>query len=255
MNSEIEETTVEKPAWGFWATAGWGALVMFISFVIQVVIAVIFIVARLVTEIEPALTEFDFSEWMDIIDLGLLLSVSIVASSIICVLLIFFIVKVRRNVAIADYLGFRSLSTRAVLVALAISVAYLILSIVVNMVLKRPAEPDIMTEAYASSVWPALFWVSVVFLGPFFEEVLFRGFLFEGFSRSKLGVAGTIFITALVWAGFHLQYGLFEIASIFVLGLIFGVMRYKTGSIWAPMIMHAFNNLVVVLMLSLEMGV
>jgi membrane protease YdiL (CAAX protease family) len=255
VDSEIQEKTVEKRVWGFWATAGWGALVMFISFAVQVVIAVIFIVTRLIAEIEPALTEFDFSEWMDIIDVGLLLSVSIVASSIICVLLIFFIIKVRRDVTIADYLGFRSISTRVVLAALAISVAYLILSVVVNAVLNRPAEPDFMAEAYASSVWPAIFWVSIVFLGPFFEEVLFRGFLFEGFSRSRLGVAGTIFLTALVWAGFHLQYGFFEIASIFVLGLILGVMRYKTGSIWAPMIMHAFNNLVAVLLLSLEIGV
>lgn len=255
IDSGIEKTTLEKHTWGFWATAGWGVLVMFVSFFVQVVIAVIFIVTRLITEIEPALTEFDFSEWMDIIDVGLLLSVSITASSIICVLLIIIVIKVRRDVTIADYLGFRSISTRAVLAALAISVAYLILSVVVNTVLQRPAEPDFMTEAYASSVWPALFWVSIIFLGPFFEEVLFRGFLFEGFSRSKLGVVGTIFITALVWAGFHLQYGLFEIASIFVLGLIYGIMRYKTGSIWAPMIMHAFNNLVVMLMLSLETGV
>jgi membrane protease YdiL (CAAX protease family) len=255
VNIEIEETNVEKKVWGFWATAGWGALVMFISFVVQVIIAVIFIVTRLITEIEPALTEFDFMEWMDIIDMGLMLSVSIVVSSVICVLLIFIIIKVRRDVTIADYLGVRSISTRTVLVALGISVAYIILSVVVNVILNRPAEPDFMTEAYFSSVWPALFWIAVVFLGPVFEEVLFRGFLFEGFSKSKLGVAGTIFITALVWAGFHLQYGLFEIASIFILGVIFGIMRYKTGTIWTPLIMHVFNNLAAMLVLSLEIGV
>jgi membrane protease YdiL (CAAX protease family) len=134
-------------------------------------------------------------------------------------------------------------------------VAYILLTVLVNMGLNRPTESDIMVQAYATSVWPVLFWVAVVVFGPFFEEVLFRGFLFEGFRQSRIGIVGTIILTSLVWAGFHLQYGLFEIASIFVLGVIFGIVRYKTGSLWAPMIMHAFNNLLAVLLISLEIGV
>jgi membrane protease YdiL (CAAX protease family) len=255
VNSEIEDTRTEKKVWGFWATVGWGILVMFVSGVTQVVIGVIFVITKLVTEEEAALTELDYSEWLDTIDLGLLLSLSTIISAIVCVGLIFIIIKVRRGVTIADYLGFKSIGTGTVLVMLVIPVAYILLTILVNMGLNRPTESDIMVQAYATSVWPVLFWVAVVVFGPFFEEVLFRGFLFEGFRQSRIGIVGTIILTSLVWAGFHLQYGLFEIASIFVLGVIFGIVRYKTGSLWAPMIMHAFNNLLAVLLISLEIGV
>lgn len=255
MNSEIENTITEKRVWGFWATAGWGVLVIFISVVVQAIIAVVFIIAKLVTEAEIDLIELDFLEWLETIDLGLLLSLSIVISAIVCVGLIFIIIKVRRGATIADYLGFKSIGTGTVLVVLAISVAYIVLSVLVNMGLNRPTDSDIMVQAYATSVWPALFWMAVVVFGPFFEEVLFRGFLFEGLRQSRIGIAGAIILTSLVWAGFHLQYGLFEIASIFVLGVIFGIVRYKTGSLWAPMIMHVFNNLLAVLLIALEIGV
>jgi len=255
VNYEIENTITKKRVWGFWATVGWGVLVIFISVVIQVVIAVIFIIAKLVTETSIDLTELDFLEWLETIDLGLLLSLAIVISAIVCIGLIFIIIKVRRGATIGDYLGFKSIGTGTVLVALAISVTYIVLSVLVNMGLNRATDSDIMVQAYATSVWPALFWMAVVVFGPFFEEVLFRGFLFEGFRHTRIGIVGTVVLTSLVWAGFHLQYGLFEIASIFVLGVIFGIVRYKTGSLWAPMIMHTFNNLMAVLLIALEIGV
>jgi membrane protease YdiL (CAAX protease family) len=255
VNSEIEDTKTGKRVWGFWATVGWGILIMFVSGVIQVLITVIFIVAQLVSEKESVPNELNYAEWLDAIDLGLLISLSTVISAIACIGLIFIIIKVRRDIKIADYLGFKSIGTVTVFVALAISVAYILLSVLVNMGLDRPTESDIMVQAYATSVWPALFWVAVVVFGPFFEEVLFRGFLFEGFKQSRIGIVGTIIVTSLVWAGFHLQYGLFDIASIFILGVIFGIVRYKTGSLWAPMIMHGFNNLVAVFLISLEIGI
>jgi len=255
VNSEIEDTSIEKRVWGFWTTAGWGVLVIFISIVVQAVIAVIFIVARLVTGASIDLTELDISGLLEAIDLGLLLSLSIVISAIVCIGLIYIIIKARRGATVADYLGFKSIGTGTVLVALAVSVAFIVLSVLVNMGLNRSADPDIMVQAYATSVWPALFWMAVVVFGPFFEEVLFRGFLFEGFRHTRIGIAGTVVLTSLVWAGFHLQYGLFEIATIFVLGVIFGIVRYKTGSLWPPMIMHAFNNLMAVLLIALGIGV
>jgi len=255
VNSLIENEITEKRLWGFWATAGWGVLVMFVSVVIQVIIAVIFIIAKLATETPIDFPELDFTEWMEVIDLGLLLSLSIVASAIVCIGLIFVIIKVRRGASIADYLGLKSIGTRTVMAVLAITVAFIVLSALINMGLDRPPDSDIMVQAYATSVWPTLFWIAVVVFAPVFEELLFRGFLFAGFSRSGIGVAGTIIVTSLIWAGFHVQYGLFEIASIFVLGLILGIVRHKTGSLWAPMIMHAFNNLLAVLLLAFEVGV
>jgi membrane protease YdiL (CAAX protease family) len=53
-----------------------------------------------------------------------------------------------------------------------------------------------------------------------------------------------VVITSLLWALIHLQYGPYEISTVFILGLILGVARLTTGSIYTSIAMHAFVNLV-----------
>ena len=111
-----------------------------------------------------------------------------------------------------------------------------------------------MIEAYRTSRWVALFWVAVIIFAPGFEETFFRGFLFAGLRQSKIGVAGTIVITALGWALLHLQYDFFEIAIIFIIGIVLGIARYKTNSLWSPLIMHAFFNLAATIEVALNVN-
>jgi membrane protease YdiL (CAAX protease family) len=66
-----------------------------------------------------------------------------------------------------------------------------------------------------------------VVFAPLFEEALFRGFVYEGFARSRAGVAGAIILTSIGWAALHFYYAGFEMATIFVLGLVLGVVRWK----------------------------
>ena len=129
------------------------------------------------------------------------------------------------------------------------------LSALVNYALDIPVESDVMTDAYITSVWPALFWIATIIFAPLFEEVFFRGFLFEGFRYSRMGVTGAVLLTSFVWAGFHMQYGLFQIAAIFVLGIILGVVRYRTGSLWPPLVMHVCNNLLAMFLITLDVGI
>jgi membrane protease YdiL (CAAX protease family) len=184
-------------------------------------------------------------------DLGLLLSLSIIGSAIAGTGLILLVINGRRGASIADYLGLKPFGVKAVVLAIVITLAYIAVTALVNMALNRPEGTDVMVEAYASTARPVLFWMALVVFGPVFEEFLFRGFLFEGFRQSRIGVIGAVIITSLVWAGFHLQYGLFEIASLCVMGILLGIVRYKTGSLWLPIMMHAFNNLLAVLLIAI----
>ncbi len=52
----------------------------------------------------------------------------------------------------------------------------------------------------------------------------------------------TIILTSLMWTALHVQYGFIVLTWLFLLGVIIGYARQKTGSIWTPIIMHAFNN-------------
>jgi uncharacterized protein len=104
-------------------------------------------------------------------------------------------------------------------------------------------DPGFTVDAFKTSVWPGLFGVAVVIFAPLFEETFFRGFLFKGLKESAVGAVGTILLTSLLWALLHLQYNIFGMAQIFVLGLVFGAIRLKTNSLWAPLSLHVFWNL------------
>jgi uncharacterized protein len=93
-----------------------------------------------------------------------------------------------------------------------------------------------------------------VIFAPAFEEALFRGFLFAGFSQSRIGVPGTVILTSLLWASLHIQYDLYNIAMIFFLGIGLGIVRAKTNSLWSTFLMHGFWNLVAVILVAFNIG-
>ncbi len=87
-----------------------------------------------------------------------------------------------------------------------------------------------------------LLWLAVVLFAPFFEEAFFRGFLFAGLEHSRLGAVGTVLLTSFVWASLHFQYNLIGMATIVILGLVLGTVRFKTHSLWPTILIHAFWN-------------
>jgi membrane protease YdiL (CAAX protease family) len=114
--------------------------------------------------------------------------------------------------------------------------------------------PPFMIEAYkTASSLPALLFAIVV-VAPIFEEIFFRGFLFQGIRYSRLGPIGAIGITSLLWAVIHLQYDIYGMATVFALGLLFGMARLKTDSIHLLMVMHSFVGLVATMETALYVG-
>jgi membrane protease YdiL (CAAX protease family) len=108
----------------------------------------------------------------------------------------------------------------------------------------RPLVPESMFDAYKTAGFVPLLWFALMVAAPLAEEVLFRGFLFEGVLHSRLGAKGAIFLSALWWACIHVQYDCYGIATIFVAGLFLGYVRLKTGSILVTMFLHSLMNLI-----------
>lgn len=84
--------------------------------------------------------------------------------------------------------------------------------------------------------------LAVCVLGPLAEELVFRGWLF-GVLEKRIGALMTIAITALGWALLHFSYGWQVVLVIVVDGLLLGLARWKTRSVFPPIAMHAFYNL------------
>jgi uncharacterized protein len=92
-----------------------------------------------------------------------------------------------------------------------------------------------------------LTFISLVVLPPLVEEFVMRGFLFTSLlSRFKFVIAAIL--TSFIFAAAHLQIGSgaapLWIAAIdtFILSLILCFMRYKTGSLWPGIFLHALKN-------------
>lgn len=94
-----------------------------------------------------------------------------------------------------------------------------------------------------------LFWSSfwlIIFIVPFVEEVLFRGFL-QTWLRQKFTGVTTIVITSLIFSCFHFSlsqgwHNLDLLIALFLLSCYLGILYEKRKSIWAPWALHLTFN-------------
>ncbi len=79
----------------------------------------------------------------------------------------------------------------------------------------------------------------VCLAAPFCEEFFFRGLKQRG-AQQQLGARWAVIATALVFSAFHLDpIGFLARAE---LGLVFGVLALKSGSVWPGIFAHLANN-------------
>ena len=109
-------------------------------------------------------------------------------------------------------------------------------------------RPDVLfadNKAFAAMMdapqWP-IYAVIIAIGAPVSEELLVRGFMLPALSKSRLGFAGAALVTTIFWMALHYTYSIFGLIEIFVIGLILSWALWRTGSLWAPMALHAINN-------------
>jgi hypothetical protein len=83
---------------------------------------------------------------------------------------------------------------------------------------------------------------------PLMEELTFRGFLQSALAQ-RLGFWPAALVTTAAWTGLHWGYSLAGLAEVFLIGLYFSWLLWRTGSLWPPLICHALYNTGLVLLL------
>jgi membrane protease YdiL (CAAX protease family) len=210
------EKTVCKQIWGPWATTGFGLVIGVTFFLTQIFVFSVYISIKLYSDFH--LNELELAE--DLITNGFVIALSTCATAIICIGTLLLIIKLRKGATISEYLALTPITLKTLLVLLVISTGFIILSDGLTYLLGRSIIPQFMIDAYRTSVFPIIFWVALVLAAPLFEETFFRGFLFEGFRRSRIGNAGAVCLTALMWTSIHHQYGFYELTIILMHSLI-----------------------------------
>jgi membrane protease YdiL (CAAX protease family) len=80
-----------------------------------------------------------------------------------------------------------------------------------------------------------------IVVAPLCEETFFRGFLLPGLARAMPAWAAVV-TSALVFGVAHADLG--SLVPLVVIGLVVGVLRWRTGSLWPGIALHALNNAV-----------
>jgi uncharacterized protein len=111
--------------------------------------------------------------------------------------------------------------------------------------LRKSIEQMYRVLVMVDTIPELLFVILIVALIPAFsEEFLFRGLVQRNFEYS-FGLAGGAVVTGIIFALYHLNP--FTLLPLMVLGIVFGLLVYKTGSILAAILAHFINNLFAVL--------
>jgi membrane protease YdiL (CAAX protease family) len=133
-------------------------------------------------------------------------------------------------------LGFRRAGWRAIVLG---SVVALLVSVAVT---QLGIEPQGIKQAMEVAREPAAFMASLAVmagLAPLVEELIFRGLLY-GWLAGRWGGTVAWIVSSLVFAAAHVE--LAHVLLVLPLGLWFGWLRRRTGSLWPSLVAHMVNN-------------
>jgi membrane protease YdiL (CAAX protease family) len=225
-----------------WSTAGWALLALFAWLATEAVVLIAFLVRWFA--LNPGIP-LDVDK---VAHDGYLVSLAAIASMAVQCGVVALAIR-RTGQPVAAYLGLsRRPRAREVVFCVASVAVILVASDLLSWLIGHELLPPFMVKVYeaardAGAPAVLLLLLAAVVAAPIGEEILFRGLLFPGWAASALGVTGTIVLTSAIWAAIHVQYDWFGIVQVFCLGLLFGWVRWRSGSTLLTMLMHAVCNL------------
>ena len=163
--------------------------------------------------------------------------VTLLASILSMVLVILFALQMKR--APVSYL-FSNLKFASFQVYLVSALFTIFMILVIDPITSFIPMPEWIEEIMADLIQNDIYsFLTVVLAAPFFEELLFRRVIFEGYLQNY-SVKKAIILSALMFAIFHLNP--WQGIGAFVAGLYLAYVYYKTGDIILCMFIHFVNN-------------
>jgi uncharacterized protein len=230
----VEPRPVEpRPVAGLWATLGWFILALVLSQIVGTVVLILLRPDALTGGIDTLVKD------------GVVVALSNIPANAVQVIILALASR-RRDWSFTEYLGLVWPAPRDAVVALWILVIFLLgydaLTYALGRDIVTPFQVDTYQSARKAGMLP-VFWFALVIAAPIAEEIMFRGFLFRGWVTSeRMAILGILIISAL-FAAIHIQYDWFGILQVFFIGLLFGLVRWRSGSTTLTILMHVLANL------------
>ena len=232
----------ERPPWGFWATIGWSALVLLLFMLIQVIAVIPVMLVAMFRD-----PKFDSQAFATTLESnGLFLAVATLISAPVCLGMIYLAIRLRRG-PVGQYLALNMPSRGQLVTWVAGLAVFILCSDGLALLTGRDVVTPFMLEIWQSAGFVPLLLLALIVFAPIWEEAMFRGFMFTGLASSPVGATGAVLIPSALWAVMHTQYDVFEIGTIFVMGIFLGIARLRTRSTLLTIILHAIVNLVAII--------
>ncbi|MEA2882761.1 MAG: protease family protein [Bradyrhizobium sp.] len=226
-----------QKVWKFWGTCLWGALVFAAMFAGQFALVACFLVLR-----GPP---FDLASMRAVAGSGTVISLSVMMG-LPAVLAVLWLATRLSGVPFAEYLALRRTSWGNLAIGIVALVVLVVGWDMVARAIGREVAPGFMVDVLKSAQADGALWLLVIafsIAAPVTEELMVRGFLYRGWSESLLRPAGAIVLSSLVWTAMHAQYyDWFLFSEVMSIGLVLGIMRWRSNSTWLTIIMHGLNN-------------
>jgi len=227
-DSEIQPMKI----WGYWATLGWAILAFLTG---QFVGFGLLLWLRAGAWNSILQTPFD----------GTLVTLFILISNPVTIAVLVLAVWLRRAPQ-GEYFALDWPQRRDVTLGLALLIGLIALSDALLYLSGRDLVTTFQLQSYSSAAaegWLVPMTIAAIVVAPFGEEILFRGFLFRGWTRAQRSVWPAIVAISALWASLHVQYDWTGVLQIFVVGLYLGWMRWRSGSVLLTFLLHALFNL------------
>jgi membrane protease YdiL (CAAX protease family) len=219
------------PTWGFWATLVWTIASMLVG---SVLAALVFLIWYVV--VGPSQSALRYA--MALIGPQILAAIALVPQ----VAALHFAASFKSDVG-WQYLGLRRSSMRYLLIGAMVVLAWFAYKLVL-LALGAPLVPPRFAAGYriaAAMHLLTVYWLCIGLIAPVGEEIVFRGFLFRGWSE-RIGPGAAIVLSSAAWMLVHLPSSVAFLLFVFCFGLVLGWLRWRSGSIVPTIMAHAVTN-------------
>lgn len=234
------------PEWGnpygFWKSLGIAfavfVLVHYFAWILNPLVQILV----LPQELPDSGPSFTTQSEMALFRTGLLVGIVGCIRDALGIVLLGFIV-LQSDAPARTYFGVGRLRIRQCAVYLIVIAFFFLGRVGFNRLFAESLDTDFWTNLYRSSHPEFPLWLAVGLIGPLFEELLYRGFLFTTMRQTRLGLKGTVVVTSILFAATHYRYGVIGVIWVFLVGLLLGVARHRSDTTSLPFLMHASLNL------------
>jgi uncharacterized protein len=226
--------------WGIWATLAFAVL----AFVLGQAMGIT--VLTMMKSFDPARVDYD----------GTAVAIYTLVGNPVQIVTLVLATRLSGTDAL-EYLGLDVPRWRDVAIAAAALFVVIAAADAVTFALGKDMLPAFQLElhrtAEAEGTLPWL-WLAIIVAAPVGEELLFRGFMFRGFVHEPRDALPAILVIALIWSILHVQYDWFGTAQVFLIGVLFGFVRWRSGSTTLVILLHMMLNLESVVETVIVMG-